>query len=160
MSPPGRSVEELLRAGRDLLEESRRLARSLDEQLRRFREADESRRPATPDVPDGFEVRTVVDGRLVWLFLAGTLGIGAVRHVRVAFDDALYLNPGRDVALDMSRVVAIDGEGVLAVLGLVDAASRERRSLAIVNASEEIAAQMRLMGIISAYGGYQLSRSI
>lgn len=102
----------------------------------------------------------MVDGRHVWLFLSGTLGIGAVRRVGVAFDDALYLNPGRDVAVDMADVDAVDGEGVLALLQLVGAASRERRSVAIVNASDEVQAQMRLIGIISAYGGYQLSRSL
>lgn len=152
MSSSGRSVEELLRAGRDLLEESRRLARALDEQLGRF--------PAHHDAaPVGLHVRTAVDGRHVWLFLAGTLGIGAVRAVRVAFDDALYLNPGRDVAVDVAGVEGVDGEGVLALLGLVDAAARERRSVAIVGASDEVEAQMRLIGIISAYGGYQLART-
>lgn len=101
----------------------------------------------------------VPEGREVRLVLSGALVAAAVPDAARRFDDALFLNPGRAVVVDLHGVTAVDGDAVTMVLGWLRQASRERRDVRIEGAPEEIERRMRLIGIISAYGGYPMVRS-
>lgn len=94
------------------------------------------------------------EGRELRLRLAGALTVRGARDAERAFDDALYLNPGRGVIVDMSGVTSVDGDAVKMVMRWMCHAARERRSFRIVDAPEEIEGRMRLVGIISSYGAY------
>ena len=106
-----------------------------------------------------FSMQVAPEGREVRLVLAGAFEVADVRHAARSFDDALFLNPGRAIVVDMQGVTSVDGEAVTTVLGWLAQAKRERRSLRFVGTPEEIERRMRLLGIISAYGGYPAVRS-
>ena len=108
---------------------------------------------------DGFSLTAVPEGRDVRLVLDGALEAAAVRDAARRFEDALFHHPGRAVVVDMAGVTSVDGDAVTMVLGWISQAAKERRSVRIVGAPEEVEARMRLVGIISAYGGYQAVRS-
>ena len=107
----------------------------------------------------GLAMGVVPEGRDVRLVLRGALEAAAVRDAARRFEDALFLHPGRAVVVDMHGVTSVDGDAVTMVLGWISHAADERRTVRIVGAPEEVERRMRLVGIISAYGGYQAVRS-
>ena len=82
---------------------------------------------------------------------------GVARDLARSFDDALYLNPGRGLVVDMAAVTSVDGDAATLFLDWLRTAMRERRSVRIVDAPPPIEHRIRLLGIIAAYGGYPLA---
>lgn len=106
---------------------------------------------------DAFSTRVAQEGREVRLLLSGPLEVHHARDLARSFDDALYLNPGRGLVVDMAAVTSVDGDAATLLLDWLRTAMRERRSVRIVDAPPPIEHRIRLLGIIAAYGGYPLA---
>lgn len=77
-------------------------------------------------------------GEIVRILLSGNFDFSTQANLTNVIDQALSVEPAKEIQVDMAEALFIDSSVIRALLGLQDAARAKNKSLSIWNCNEQI----------------------